>query len=450
MAKRYRKKRKLKKWVRLFFGILSLSIILSLFFIMSTKRKEENDNKSINNISQDKIISNILSYNIDKEIDANFLKWISKNYGKDSINNLNNYLRTNNYDKSIWHDTTGNSLIVLKDLYSDLYSNMNNIKIIKNTGNVVSLDFIGDVSLADNWYIAPKYDERGKKIYGILGKEIVDELVNADLSIANNEFTVSDRGAKIPGKTYTFRASPSRLPIYNEMGIDLVTLANNHVYDFGKDAFMDMLDAFDKYDIPHIGAGKNINEAGRPYYFILNGYKVAFVNANRSEKNIKTPGATDTEPGVFRCYDATNFTNLIKETKKNSDIVIALVHWGAEDSHELEEVQIETSKIYIDAGADLIVGGHAHVLQGIDFYKDKAIIYNLGDFIFNNEDKDTMIFKFTIDNNAKFKYYIIPAHQKNEFTDILKDKDRVQVFNNIVKYSDNKINIDENGEIYKK
>ena len=448
MVKRYRKKRKLKKWVKLFLVFILLFCIVSLFYFLFSKKNNIKNNKDVSKITQAEIVSNILSY--DTEIDEEFLKWLLKNYGTDSLNKIDNYLKNNEYDKNIWHDVTGNSLIVLRDLYNDTYKNMDNVTIIKNTNKEVSIDFIGDVSLADNWCIAPKYDERGKKIYGILGKEVVDELAGADLSIANSEFTVSDRGEKLAGKLYNFKASPTRLSIYEEMGIDLVTLANNHVYDFGEYAFLDMLESFDKYEIPHIGAGRNLEEASKPYYFILNGYKVAFVNANRSEKNIMTPGATDTEPGVLRCYDPTYFTNLIKDTKKDSDILIALIHWGREDSHELEDVQIETSKMYIDAGADLIVGSHAHVLQGVDFYKDKAIIYNLGDFIFNNEDKDTMIFKFTIDNEAKFRYYLIPAHQKDEFTDILKGKDRQQVLNNIVNYSDNKINISENGEVLKK
>ena len=236
----------------------------------------------------------------------------------------------------------------------------------------------------------------------------------------------------MPGKYYTFRAFPERLAIYNEMGIDLVTLANNHVYDFGQDAFLDMLESFDKYKIPHIGAGKNLSEASTPYYFVLNGYKIAFVNANRSEKLILTPGATETTPGVLRCYDPEIFTNLIKKTKEESDYVIALIHWEKEDHHELEQVQLDTSITYIDAGADLIVGTHAHVLQGIDFYKDKAIIY-----------------KLTIDNNGIFKHQIIPAHQKEEYTFLLKDNDKQNVINNIIKYSNNKINISTNGEVTK-
>ena len=253
----------------------------------------------------------------------------------------------------------------------------------------------------------------------------------------------------MPGKAYTFRASPKRIPIYEEMGVDLLTLANNHVYDFGKTAFNDMIDSLNEYNIPYIGAGKNIDEAKKPYYFIINGYKISFVNATRAEKLILTPEATNTTSGVFRCYDPTAFINLIKEEKEKSDYVIALIHWGREDSHYLEQVQIDTSKQYIDAGADAIIGSHAHVLQGIEFYKNKPIIYNLGDFIFNSESKETGIFQIKLLNNGNMDYKFIPAYQSNEYTKILYDDKKQQVINNMNLWSINAI-IDNDGNIKEK
>ena len=88
--------------------------------------------------------------------------------------------------------------------------------------------------------------------------------------------------------------------------------------------------SFDEKGMPYVGAGRNIDEAMRPYYFIINGYKFAFVNATRAEKNIMTPEATDTSGGVFRCYDETNLINLIKEIRSSTDYVIAIIHYGKE------------------------------------------------------------------------------------------------------------------------
>ena len=201
---------------------------------------------------------------VPKEITKDFLYWVKNNYGEKSIIKLKEEIKGNEYNEKIWHNVTGNSYIVLNDLYNKKYDNMNNIKIINKQGTT-TLGFVGDVSLADNWYIMPKYDERKKGIYGILSEDTVKVMKENDIMVANSEFTVSDRGTKMPGKYYTFRASPQRLPVYEEIGVDLVTLANNHVYDFGREAFYDMIDSFNQYKIPYIGAGKNKEEAKKPY-----------------------------------------------------------------------------------------------------------------------------------------------------------------------------------------
>lgn len=438
------KKRRLKKKVKIVLFIFIIVLIIVIFNIFN----KENGIDNIIKENKEEIINNIVSKINNKEIDKEFIVWIGNNY-KDSLDKMDKYLLTNDYDDTMWHEVTNNSLIVLNDLYKDNYKDKDNVKIIDGKKEEITLSFIGDVSLADNWYIMPEYDKRNKKVYGILFEDVVDIMTTSDLMIANSEFTVSDRGEKMKGKYYTFRASPKRLSIYEEMGVDLVTLANNHVYDFGKDAFYDMLDAFKEYDIPYVGAGKNIYEAKRPYYFIINGYKIAFVNATRAEKIILTPEATETEGGVLRCYDPTMFSNVIKEAKENSDYVVALVHFGKEDSHSLEQVQIDTSKLYIDSGADIIIGTHAHVLQGIEFYKDKPIIYNLGDFIFNNETKDTGIFQIKMKFNKELEYYFIPCLEKDEYTKTLEDDEKQRVINNMISWSIN-ANIDKDGKITKK
>ena len=101
--------------------------------------------------------------------------------------------------------------------------------------------------------------------------------------------------------------------------------------------------------------------------------------------------------------------------------------------------------MYIDAGSDMIIGSHAHVLQGIEFYNNKPIIYNLGDFIFNDETKDTGIFQVKIIDN-KFEYYFIPALEKDEYTSLLEDGEKQRVIDNLNSWSIN-ATIDELGQI---
>lgn len=444
MVKKVKIKRRLKRKVKIIFILILIVIIITLI-IVAQKKTPQPSTKN-NKINKDELITTILNYQLEETIDKDFLKWITEEYSIKTLEKLENYLKEFNYNPIIWHQLTSNSLIVLKDKYNSIISNRIKELMPKQSSNEVTLSFVGDVSLADDWYIMPKYDERERKVYGILSENVVNIMTSSDIMVANNEFTISNRGSKMPNKYYTFRGSPERLSIYKEMGVNLVTLANNHIYDYGETAFYDALDALEEYEIPYIGAGRNIVEAKESFYYIINGYKIGFVNATRAEKYILTPEATETTGGVLRCYDPTAFINVIEETKKNSDFVIALVHWGKEDSSELEQVQIDTSKQYIEAGADLIVGTHAHTLQGIDFYNDKAIVYNIGDFIFNHETKDTGIFQLKIDNEGNFKYYFLPCQQKDKYTFLLNGNEQIRVLNKMRKLSPN-ITITKYGEI---
>lgn len=430
----------LNKKTKLLFITILLIIITFIIVLYYSRNQQKNIEENIITVND------VLELINDNKIDSKFISWIEINYNDEILNILYTYLKDNNYNPKIWHDLTGYSLNVLIDKYNKVYDNMNNIKEIKTNNDVAVLNFVGDVSLADNWYIAPKYDQRKKGIYGILSEDIVSLFNSDELTVVNSEFTVSSRGTPLSNKLYTFRSSKNRLLIYREMGVDLVTLANNHVYDYGLDAFYDMIDAFNEYNIPYIGAGKNIEEAKKIYYFIINGYKIAFVNATRAEKNIMTKEADEDSGGVLRCYDTTIFKEVIKKAKDTSDYVIALVHYGKEYSHALEDVQIESSHEYIELGADVIIGTHAHVLQGIEFYNNKPIIYNLGNFIFNNENIDTGIFQIKLDKEGNMKYYFIPAYQSGEYTYLLDNEESKKLISNINKWSIN-VTIDLNMEI---
>lgn len=312
-----------------------------------------------------------------------------------------------------------------------------------------TLSFTGDVSLADNWYIAPKYDERGG-INGVLGETMLKTMRDSTLMVVNSEFTVSSRGTALPNKLYTFRAKPERLKIYDEMGVDLVSLANNHVYDYGREAFLDMLTAFNEYKIPYVGAGKDIAEAKKPYFAKVGDFTIAFVAGTRAEKNVMTPQATAETPGTFWCYDPAEMIELIKSLKDQADFIIPMIHFGRENSHTLEQAQMENARAYIDAGADVVVGHHAHVLQGVEIYKDKPIIYNLGNFLFNGEEIDTALFQIILNQDGQMDYYILPALQKDSKTILLEDgAKKQQIIDDINSWSIN-AQLDGAGKITKK
>lgn len=415
-------------------------VVAIIIILLTIGCSNDNENQNTQTVSNN--YDEILTYFAeDKNITSDFLEYIKNNYSDDLINKLAESLKNNKYQESFWHTYTGNSLKTLIHLKE---KNLENTKIINKKGDI-TLSFVGDVSLADNWDIMPKYDERKIGIYGVLDEKVLSIMNNADIMVANNEFTLSNRGTRL-NKAYTFKGDPKRASIYKEMGVDLVSLANNHIYDYGHDAFIDTLNTLKSQDIAFVGAGNNIEEAKKPYYYIINGYKIAFLNATRAEKNIITPEATENKEGVFRCYDPKLFIEEIQKAKQESDYVVALIHWGKEQSHTLEQVQIDTGKKYIDAGADVLVGSHAHVLQGMEIYNGKLIAYNLGDFLFNDWTTETGILNVNIANDGKLSYKFIPCLQSNVKTSLLKGDKKTNLINKMQNWSYN-VQIDENGYI---
>mgnify|MGYP003601011124 FL=1 len=282
----------------------------------------------------------------------------------------------------------------------------------------ITLGFAGDINLSEGWSTTQHLDKCPNGIADCISPNIIALTNSCSLFMLNNEYTYSTRGTKLAGKAYTFRANPSRVSVIQQLGTDVVLMANNHVYDYGKDAFLDTLTTLDSVGIPYVGAGRNMSEAERPIIFTVNGIKIAYVAATRAEKTIYTPEAGKDTPGVLRTYDETHYLNVIRNAKKNADYVVASVHWGTEYLNNADSTQQKLAHEYIDAGADAVIGSHTHVLQGIEYYKNKPIMYSLGNFWFNNKTLNTCVFVITLQpqtdgsvalSNVKF----VPCIQKN-------------------------------------
>ena len=287
------------------------------------------------------------------------------------------------------------------------------------------LSFAGDINFDENWdnMMYLKTTENG--IHDCISPELIQAMRDADIMCINNEFTFSTRGAPLKNKVYTFRAHPSRAGILKELGVDVVSLANNHTYDYGEESLIDTMATLKEAGIKYVGAGHSLAEAMEPVCFEIQGKTVAYVAASRAEKYRMTPQAAEDSPGILRCYDTELFVQTIKKARENADFVIAYVHWGTEFTHKLDEVQIETGRLYLDSGADAVIGAHPHRLQGMEFYKGKPIIYSLGNFWFNDETVDTMLLNIRFYGNDKegsMEIGIVPAIQADLRTTIVTDQ----------------------------
>ena len=260
----------------------------------------------------------------------------------------------------------------------------------------ITLGFAGDINFSEDWPTMQYLKTTPDGLIDCISPELIRLTNSYDLFMPNNEFTYSTRGTAMTGKAYTFRADPSRIEMLKALGTDLVLLANNHVYDYGKDAFLDTLDTLDQAQISYVGAGRTLSDAASPVYFTINGVKIAYVAASRAEKNIMTPQAGENSPGILRTYDPTLFLEEIQTAAANSDYVIANVHWGTEYDNNVNSIQRELADKIIKAGADAIIGTHPHVLQGIEFIDGKPVMYSLGNFWFNEKTLYSCLYELTL------------------------------------------------------
>jgi poly-gamma-glutamate synthesis protein (capsule biosynthesis protein) len=246
----------------------------------------------------------------------------------------------------------------------------------------------------------------------------------ADIAAINLETCVSERGKSLKREGYGFRSKPFTLKGLVNAGIDLVNLANNHTYDYGEVAFLDTLGHLEEYGILYSGAGRNIEEAINVKIFEKNNLKVGFLSF--AEGNAYKAG--DEKPGIA-CFDRNDNTimlNTITKAKEKCDILIIMLHWGIEYAREPSDYQIELAHKIIEAGADGIIGHHPHVLQGIEIYKGKPILYSTGNFLFlkkNVEAGKTAVFELEFGKNNFTGGSFYPVHIDKCKAQLLEEND---------------------------
>lgn len=230
-----------------------------------------------------------------------------------------------------------------------------------------------------------------------------------DLTIGNLECVISHLGAPVP-KSYNFRGDPRAYDRLLAAGFDLVSVANNHSGDYGKTAFLDELMTLPRRGITPIGGGQNKTQAHTPVLKTVRGTTVAFLAYD--EIVPYSFAATDTTPGHAWLTEA-DLRQDIAQARRAADFVIPFVHWGIEYFTSLTAQQRYLAQVAIDAGADMVVGAHPHVIEPYEFYKGKLIIYSLGNFVFDNMYPEVVrrgnILTLTIQKNHLLHWKLVPT-----------------------------------------
>ena len=232
----------------------------------------------------------------------------------------------------------------------------------------------------------------------------------ADLAFANLEVPLARSGRPVAGKII-LRGAPEMAEALLEAQFGALCFANNHALDYGEEAFLETLDQLDRFSLPSVGAGKNLAAARKPCILERNGLQIgllaycsvlpagfaagpknAGINPLRAGTAYKPHDASDAYPGALpeiitwaETEDLRRMAREIRSLRKKVDLLFVNHHWGTSMVHDIRTFQHEIAYAAIDAGADLVLGGHPHVLQGLEYYKGRPIVYSMGNLVFDFE-----------------------------------------------------------------
>lgn len=216
---------------------------------------------------------------------------------------------------------------------------------------------------------------------------VADIFHDSDLSMVNLETAVTERGTPAD-KDFVFRAPPTAYDALRAAGVDVASVANNHGMDYGEEGMHDTLDHAEAADFPIVGIGRNADEAYSPHITEVNGNTVAILGATDvlDAHVIPTWTAGDDQPGLASTKDEAleRMLEAVADAGAEADTVITYLHWGMEGSHCPLPHAPDLARQLIDAGADVVVGGHAHVLSPGGYYGDAYVHFGLGNFVFYN------------------------------------------------------------------
>lgn len=216
-------------------------------------------------------------------------------------------------------------------------------------------------------------------------------LSSADLAMVNLETAITDRGTPVPQKQYHFRSPAASFAALRAAGVDVVNMANNHALDYGPAGMQDTFAAIAGSGLPVLGIGHNADEAFRPYRTTIKGQRIGILSAVDWLEAPLIPkwSATDTQPGLAFSVDPTRLIAAVKALRPQVDTLVVFLHWGTEQTNCASDEQHSLAEKLSAAGADIIVGSHAHRVFGAGHLGRTFVAYGLGNFVYFREDGES-------------------------------------------------------------
>ena len=270
----------------------------------------------------------------------------------------------------------------------------------------------------------------------------------ADVIFGNLECPLSKDGPVRADKDMALYAPPDSVSSLKYLNYNVVSLANNHINDYGEEGLIKTIEILKGKKIPFFGAGENLEEASRGVTIEKGGCKISFLGYTTSEEHVKSIIA-DTNTAGCVPYEISKIKNDINRVRSKSDIICVSLHWGFEYYLYPSPEQIELAHQIIDAGAHIIIGHHPHVIQGFERYKNGVIFYSLGNFFFPNfymksgvlhkwqeENNKSIIAKCKISKKGVEEIEMLCSFMNTDYqVDILNGKDKEEAIFEIEKIS---------------
>src|SRR5690554_1798176 len=291
-----------------------------------------------------------------------------------------------------------------------------------------------NIIIAGDFFVSDAYKNKT-----LLSSCVIDQFNNADLRLVNQEAPITKNIATnkiVKTGPHLQSEAETALPFLKQLGVDVATLANNHILDYGNQGLADTFDALNKANIGYVGAGNNFEEASKAYSFEKDGVKVAILNFAENEWST----TFNEEPGA-NPLDIIENVKQIQKAKEAHDKVVCIIH-GGHEYYQLPSPRMQKQyRFYVDNGADAVVGHHTHCISGYEVYKGGSIYYSLGNFLFtkSNTSQDWykgLILEINIQNKQlEIKHHFISQEKETFELSILKDKELEVFENRIIEYN---------------
>ena len=470
-AVREQKKAERKKQVQKQVMILVIALIVivaaavAVFFSIKGKKSEPNDtSKKAESGLASAISTGYETFMLKEDPDASaegvkkdaeaFAAWIQKTYPDASSGKLQKAMKSGKVSAEDFYNSYGKTLHVLSDEYKgylkdDETAAKNRIsqKDGKDDGQA-EIAIAGNLTLTEEGYTLSKYDETGD-LSAMLSDELLDAMTGADVLFLNQECSISGTGEALSDKTSILHANADRMKILESLGADVISLGNEHAVDFGQDALKENLELLKKAGMTYVGAGVDATEASQPVYLIVDGMKIGFTAASGMEDTYDM-AAGEGKAGIQEYTQVEQYTKIIQEAASKCDYLIVYDHEGKGDANGVESYQKEHAAAFLQAGADIVIGGHSDRLQGIEYIDGKPVVYSMGSVLTDGTSRYATVLKLQITSEGLKEMSIVPGIQTEEMTEYLDSAEKQKKMYDAVAALCPNAAIDENGVVTEK